>query len=211
MQEQKEISMNTCKWKDSPVFPESYLVSDDGKVMSKRSGNILKPAMDKYGYLYYVLCVNGERRTVKAHRLVASAYIPNPSKKPAVDHINGIKSDNRKENLRWVTNKENTHNPNTMPRLVSSAKARIPKMCEQSRLRNFGRKEVVIIHNNGEEVRYASLKEASEATGKSISRLSEVLNHKRKQCEDFKAVWASEIEEFCIAVTKKHFPEEGET
>lgn len=97
-------------------FEGIYSVTDDGRVFShpridargnRRKGKWLKPIPDGDGYPRVHLCMNGVRRKWQIHRLVAFAFIPNPEGKPAVNHKDGVKSNNCVSNLEWVTNQEN--------------------------------------------------------------------------------------------------------
>lgn len=70
---------------------------------------VRKPIFNKFhGYMTITLCKNGKTKTFRYHRLVAECFIENPQGKPFVNHINGDKTDNRIENLEWVTEQENT-------------------------------------------------------------------------------------------------------
>lgn len=85
----------------------NYSISDIGEVRNDITGYILKPAIQQ-GYAHVTIYINKKGKRVKIHRLVANAFIPNPDNKPYVNHIDGIRSNNRVENLEWVTASENT-------------------------------------------------------------------------------------------------------
>ena len=90
-----------------------YEVSNLGRV--KINGEIVEPCTG-----------NGYFRigTFYIHRAVAELFIPNTENKPFIDHINTIKTDNRAENLRWVTQKENMNNPLTRMRQSAALKGK---------------------------------------------------------------------------------------
>jgi len=88
------------------------IVYDNGLILNLRTRKIIKGSVNNIGYKCTELQDNGNRYSYKIHRIVAYAYkgldITNPDIK--VDHINGIKTDNRFENLRYGTQQQNMFN-----------------------------------------------------------------------------------------------------
>ena len=108
-------------WKDVPGYEGMYRVSNLGRVKSlprikkafkgvyyNTKQRILKNDILPSGYYRVVLHKNSKAIKSFVHRLVARTFIPNPERKPEVNHKNGVKADNKADNLEWTTAKENT-------------------------------------------------------------------------------------------------------
>lgn len=94
-------------WKPVPGFEDNYEVSNFGRIRNSATKKVLVVTPDKRGYVAARLSVHNVKYSIKMHRAVAIAFIPNPNGKPQVNHIDGNKSNNNVENLEWVTNGEN--------------------------------------------------------------------------------------------------------
>ena len=142
------------EWGDG-VYVGTYEVGDLGNVRSvdrvvdhprgqrKLRGRMMKLRLsrDKNGYLQVDLRVARERRTVKVHILVATAFCPNPHNYPWVNHEDCIKTNNAASNLKWNTREQDTahavshgrqlamHNPNCARKLTKKKVAKIRQLC----------------------------------------------------------------------------------
>lgn len=115
-------SQNILKenWKDIQGFEDSYQISDKGRVLSKEryimnngfyirrtKERILKPWKDSRGYHQIYLCREGKKKAMSVHRLVMINFKGIDKERNTVNHKNGIQTDNRLDNLEWMTQQEN--------------------------------------------------------------------------------------------------------
>ena len=110
------------EWRPIEGYEGLYEVSNLGRVRSldmyvkSRYGNyrlhkgkVLSPTKDRYGYLTVTLNCNGKSKTIKIHRLVAQAFLPNPDNLPQVNHRDENPSNDNVDNLEWCNAKYNSN------------------------------------------------------------------------------------------------------
>lgn len=145
---------------------EGYQISNLGNVKSlgndkARKEKVLKPAKDKYGYLYVCLHKQGKVKFCLIHRLVALHFIPNPNNYPIINHKDENPLNNNISNLEWCTPKYNS-NYGTRNEKIS--------------------KQVMCVETG---VIYPSASEVQRELGFLQTNISNVCNGKRKTCGGF--------------------------
>lgn len=148
--------------KDIKGYEKLYAVTEDGQVYSYSSQKFISQHNFRNGYLYVDLYKNGKKKKFRVHRLVADAYVPNPSNLPQVNHINENKSDNVVSNLEWVSCKENINYGDANTR--RSKTMSVPIYCKE-------------LHRI-----FPSATVASQELGISRTNISLCLNKRRNTC-----------------------------
>ena len=173
------------KIKEISEFP-GYYISDNGEVYAQNYNHTglfqkMTPYQTRYGYLVVTFHKNKQQFYKKVHRLVAEAFIPNPTHKPQINHKNGIKTDNQVENLEWVTASENVQHRYVVLKQKGSAPMR----------NKFGKanpksKIILQIKNNKVINEFYGTMEAERKTGIHSSAIWRVCQGKRKTAGKYK-------------------------
>ena len=91
-------------------WEDKYRVEKDGRVYNIKTGKLIKPHLNKKGYLRISLNIDGKKKMMFIHRLIGLTYISNINNYPQIDHIDRNKLNNNVSNLRWVNNLLNQQN-----------------------------------------------------------------------------------------------------
>ena len=182
-------------WKDIVGYENQYQVNELGQIRTLKDSPILKrgtvmrsQVSKRNGYVYQTLYSNGKQKLVRVHRIVAEAFIPNPDKLPQVNHINGIKTDNRVTNLEWCTQEHNMEHA-FRTGLEKPSERQKRAVCET----NKAKRKAVVAKCGTTQQAFESIAKASAETGLSTSTISRYCNGIRHSCNGIEWAFVEEI------------------
>lgn len=148
------------EWREIKGTRDAF-VSNWGRISVK--GRLITPKPDSEGYMR----VSAEGLRDRVHRFVAMAWCPNPQSKPMVNHIDGDKTNNRADNLEWVTAKENAEHAGRMGAISG------------------GKPRPVTAMKDGVALTFKNQTEAAKALGINSKSINKALRGKRKTAHGY--------------------------
>lgn len=199
-------------WKDIENYEGLYQVSSLGRVRSMDrvvadsrtghrtlKGKIMSLPNNQRGYQIVRLSKDGKKTTYFVHRLVAQTFIPNPEEKPQIDHIDTNPANNRIDNLRWATPKENHMNPLTRKNKSDSMKGENAPWYGKLGKDNPKSKSIYQISKDGNLIRkWEGMREAERYTEATLQKISLCCQGKRRTSGGYRWIYASDLDAFLI-------------
>lgn len=189
------------EWKEIDGTNGVYEISNTGKVRSNNylghgSQKEIALQTDQKGYLRTRIYVGNIRKSIKVHREVAKAFIPNPECKPEVNHKDGNKKNNCVDNLEWVTASENEYHA-----YANGLKEKAREHCKQMG-KKFSREilskyveqrktQVIAIAEDGSVMEFESQREAAQQLGIQQPNIHKCLTGERKTAGGYKWEYAT--------------------
>lgn len=165
-------------WAPVVGYETHYVVSNKGRVKGigkKSKYRLLVPMVHQQGYERVRLSVGGKHRFFLVHRLVATAFIPNPDNKATVNHLDGNKHNNCVENLEWATQAENNLHAHRTG-LALTTERQIKSSCLRAKITKQQVKDIIKLYKQGR-----SLLDLSKLYQISKSQVCRIVNGKSRQ------------------------------
>lgn len=163
-----------------------YMATEDGQIWSVRSNKFLKQRKRSDGYMQVTLCEGNERHQEYVHRLVASAFVPNPDGHNVVNHMDEDRSNNNAANLEWCTYEHNSSWGNCKKKQCETVG--LEKLQHLARMASVKRRRKVKNLDTG--VVYESLASACRDTGLLHSGIASACTGRYKTCGGYRWAYA---------------------
>ena len=188
------------EWRDVVGYEGYYQVSNLGRIRSldravrhayrgtqSIKGHILTPCRGNGPYYSVMLSKDGKAKSLRVHRLVATAFVPNPDRLNCVNHKDGDKLNNSASNLEWCTHRHNTQHA-IDHKLLTYDNSGFSTWSEESRKHYSRVRKRAIIRSDGK--RYESTADAAKDLGVTYSAVMHVLRGLNETCRGFKFSYA---------------------